>query len=75
MRWSDAWLMTMEHKKTIFQVAVLSILATLVLQVPSLLMGSGIVGLVYGLATGWITLMVGVSLLSSIYELCKGDRA
>jgi hypothetical protein len=65
----EAWSKTEPYKAQIFQATILMILMTLLLQVPYAFLGSGVVGVVVTLVTGWIGLMVGVSLLSAIYEL------
>jgi hypothetical protein len=65
----EAWAKTQAHKAQIFQATILMILMTLMLQVPYAFLGSGVIGVVVSLVTGWIGLMVGVSLLSAIYEL------
>lgn len=72
----EAWSKTEAYKVQIFQATILMILMTLLLQVPYAFLGSGVVGVVVSLVTGWIGLMVGVSLLSAIYELAtsKADR-
>ncbi|MBU2936134.1 MULTISPECIES: hypothetical protein [Pacificibacter] len=65
----EVWSKTEPYKAQIFQATILMILMTLLLQVPYAFLGSGVVGVVVSLVTGWIGLMVGVSLLSAIYEL------
>lgn len=65
----EAWGRTESHKQIIFRATFLMIFATMALQVPSLFAGAGPLSIVVSLATGWIGLMVGVSLLSAIYEL------
>ena len=63
-----AWAMTSKISGAIFQAAILGLMGILLLQVPAVVLGDGIIGLLYELAAGWVILMVGVSLLSSIYE-------
>ena len=70
---SDAWHMTSDHGAAIFQAAILNIGLVLVLSLPSGLMGSGVFAVLYSMVTGWIGMMVGVSLLTAIYQLAKGE--
>lgn len=65
----EAWHRTEPHKQLIFRTTFLMIFVTLALQIPSAFVGAGPIGIVVSLVTGWIGLMVGVSLLSAIYEL------
>ncbi|MBU2889688.1 hypothetical protein [Celeribacter halophilus] len=69
LSFGDAWNATKPYSASIFQAAILSIAALIVVQFVAPVFGSGIVGLLYELAVGWLLLMVNVSLLSSIYEL------
>ena len=71
MKFAEAWEATKPHSGTIMQAAVLSILALMLVQLPSIVLGEGIVALIYELVAGWAVLMVNVSLLSSIYELAE----
>lgn len=66
----EAWALTQPHSSQIFQAAIFGIFAVFVLQLPSFILGTGIIGLLYGLASGWLVFIVGVSLLSAIYSLC-----
>ncbi|WP_226551707.1 hypothetical protein [Celeribacter naphthalenivorans] len=65
----EAWRATKPHSGPILQAAILSVAVLMVVQVIAPVFGSGIIGLLYELAAGWILLMINVSLLSSIYEL------
>jgi hypothetical protein len=72
----EAWYRTEPHKKLIFNATVLMIFATVLLQIPPAFAGAGPFGIIVSLITGWMGLMVGVSLLSAIYELGDtGDKA
>ncbi|NVK45674.1 MAG: hypothetical protein HWE33_05150 [Rhodobacteraceae bacterium] len=65
----EAWQATKPYSGPILQAAILSIAVLIVIQVIAQIFGSGIIGLLYELAAGWVLLMINVSLLSSIYEL------
>ena len=65
----SVWQATDAYKKPILGAAILLALGTMALNLPSFLLGQGVIALVYSLVTGWIALMVGVSLLSAIYEI------
>ncbi|SEL03112.1 hypothetical protein [Pacificibacter marinus] len=70
----SAWTMTASYKTPIFRAAILMIFATMLAQIPTAFLGNGPISLVFSLVVGWAGLMVGVSLLSSIYELAvSGD--
>lgn len=70
----EAWQATKPYSGPILQAAILSIAVLIVIQVIAPIFGSGIIGLLYELAAGWVLLMINVSLLSSIYELAvKGQ--
>jgi hypothetical protein len=69
-----AWEMTSHHRVPIFHAGILMMLAMMLVQIPSAFLGSGPVALVFSLCTGWAGLMVGVSLLSSIYELATSGE-
>ncbi|AJE44950.1 hypothetical protein [Celeribacter indicus] len=75
LRFQEAWQATKPFGGAILQVSVLGILALAVVQIPSVLLGGGLVGLLYELVAGWVVLMVNVSLLSSIYELSMRSRS
>lgn len=66
---AEAWRATAPYSGTILQAGILSILLLLLIQFIAPAFGSGIIGLLYELITGWMILIVNVSLLSSIYEL------
>ncbi|SDF46400.1 hypothetical protein SAMN04488117_104226 [Celeribacter baekdonensis] len=74
MRFAEAWSATKPHSATILQAAILSIVSLVALQILGMLFGNGLPGLIYELVTGWIVLMVNVSLLSSIYEISVRGR-
>lgn len=76
MKLATAWGATKPYTAQISQAAILLLMGTFAMQVLGILFGQGLFGLIYSLVTGWIALMVGVSLLSSIYELAasKADR-
>ena len=71
----QAWSQTEPHKKAVVQATFLMVFGTIVLRIPALMAGSGPIGVVASLITGWVGLMVGVSLLSVIYEISsKGEN-
>jgi hypothetical protein len=69
MTLKEAWERTKPIQKEIYQAVFLVVLVTLVAQVPLFVINVEIIALIYSLAVGWVGLMVGVSLLSAIYEM------
>lgn len=74
LRFGEAWNMTSAIGGPIMQAAILMIALMMVVQLPGLAMGEGLIAVLYELAAGWVMLMVNVSLLSSIYELATGGQ-
>lgn len=74
----EAWAATKGQSGTIILLALMSFALALVLQIPAGLAGaegSRLIGVLYGLVTGWIVLMVGVGVLSTIYgHFVEGRR-
>lgn len=68
MTFGEAWSATAGHTGTVVVLAILTVGFTLLLQVPTLLDGTGgVVTLVYQVAIGWIGTMIGVGVLTSLY--------
>lgn len=65
-----AWSATKGKTGTIIALALMTYALTLLLQIPGGLAGGtgfSLIGVIYGLVTGWIVLMVGVGVLSTLY--------
>lgn len=71
VRMAEAWRSTQGIGKPIFQTVILQMLLIMFVQLPSMVLGTGVVGTLYQLGAGWIVLMVSVSLLSTIYDLSR----
>ena len=68
MTFGEAWTATAGHTGTVVVLALLTVGFTLLLQVPTLLDGTGgLVTLVYQVVIGWIGLMLGVGVLTALY--------
>ncbi|MCK0168757.1 hypothetical protein MWU52_14455 [Jannaschia sp. S6380] len=74
MTMSEAWHATKGHSGTVVLLAVMTWVISFLLQIPALLdgagtgvAGTGVIGVVYGLVVGWMLLMLGVSVLSTLY--------
>ncbi|RPE64703.1 hypothetical protein EDD53_2463 [Pacificibacter maritimus] len=74
MTLKQAWQRTQSIQKEIYQAVFLLVLATLCAQLPMLVLPGELIALLYSLIVGWIGLMVGVSLLSAIYEMSEGQQ-
>jgi len=69
-----AWRKTAPIKTAVFQVGLLATLAGFVLQqVGMLFASSALLTTLYSLASGWVMLMVGVSVFSTIYKLSNDE--
>jgi hypothetical protein len=73
----QAWAATAREGGAIATLALLSVLAVGLLTLPDLIAGGGVslVSTLYGLAVGWVSTMVGVSLLTSLYGICVEGRS
>ena len=72
LTFGEAWAATKGQSATILVLAIVSALAAVVIDIPAmvltLLPGIGfILALIWGLCTGWIKLVVGVSILTTLY--------
>lgn len=70
----SAWKRTKPIATEIWAVAVIFALIGTVIQLPVIALGAGLLGMLYSLVSGWIMLMVGVSLLTTIYQETEGTR-
>ncbi|WP_417258547.1 hypothetical protein [Celeribacter sp.] len=69
-----AWRQTAPIKVAVFQVGILATLAGFVLrQIGVLFSSSALLSMLYSLASGWVMLMVGVSVFSTIYKLTNSE--
>ncbi|WP_417269256.1 hypothetical protein [Celeribacter sp.] len=69
-----AWKQTDSVKSAVFQVGILATLAGFVLQqIGVLFSSSALLSMLYSLASGWVMLMVGVSVFSTIYKLTNSE--
>lgn len=76
MTFRDAWRVTAEHASTVFGLAGLMILMSLVLQIPTLVSGdpSSLISLIYSIVVGWFATMIGISLLTTVFGHCVEGR-
>ncbi len=72
----EAWNATAPAGSAIFTIAILGAVAGIILQLPSVLDANpgSIINLVYGQVTGWIVMMVGISVLTTIYGVYVEGR-
>lgn len=70
----DSWSQSAPHSGTIVGVAVLLVLVNIVLGIPAQLAGANVVGLVLNLIATWITLMLGISILTTLYGVIVEGR-
>ena len=68
VRLGEAWSKTVGSSGAIILLAVLSILAAVAIDLPMLLLGSvPLLGFVWSAATAWLKMMVGISILTTLY--------
>ncbi|WP_417250113.1 hypothetical protein [Celeribacter sp.] len=67
-----AWKRTKPLASDIWGVAVVFTLISVIIPLPAILLGTGLIGVIYTLVSGWVMLMVGVSLLTTIYHETEG---
>lgn len=77
MTLSESWKATASESGSIMVLGVIAIGAGLILQLPSLLGGSGgtVISLIYNLVTGWFAMIIGVSVLTTLYGHMVEGRA
>ena len=77
MSFGDALAATRDSGATLFGLAGLMILGSLLLQMPTILSGDpgSVISLVYGIVVGWFATMIGVSLLTTVYGHYVEGRA
>jgi len=76
----EAWAATKGQNSTILVLAIVSALAAVVIDIPAMVLvflpGIGsILGLLWTLVTGWVKLVVGVSILTTLYGVYVEKRA
>lgn len=76
MSFKEAWQLTSGVSGTLFGLAGLMILASLILQIPTLVSGdpNSIISLVYTMVVNWFATMIGISLLTTVYGYCVEGR-
>ncbi|MGY3438461.1 MULTISPECIES: hypothetical protein [unclassified Marinovum] len=76
MSFKDAWVATRDASGTMAGLAGLMILATFVMQIPTMLSGdpNSTLSLVYSIVVGWFATMIGISLLTTVYGHCVEGR-
>jgi hypothetical protein len=80
LTFGDAWAATKGQSGTILVLAIVSALAAVVLDIPAMVLAylpgiGNILALVWRLATGWVTLVVGVSILTTLYGVYVEKRS
>jgi hypothetical protein len=80
LTFGEAWAATRGQSGTILVLAIVSALAAVVIDIPAMVLaflpGIGtILALLWRLATGWVTLVVGVSILTTLYGVYVEKRA
>ncbi|SLN11342.1 hypothetical protein AQS8620_00096 [Aquimixticola soesokkakensis] len=74
IRIGQAWAATAPYASSIFQTTLIALMMLIPLQAIGVFVGGGVIGVVYALVSGWITLMVGASLLTTIYGMVVEGR-
>lgn len=68
IRFTAGWEATVGESGVMFGLAAISTFATLLLSLPGLILGPiPVLGLLWELASGWVQLMVGISMLTTLY--------
>ena len=76
VRLGDAWRRTAGSSGAIILLAVVSILAAIVIDLPLMVLGSvPLLGFAWGAATAWLKMMVGISILTTLYGHFVEGRA
>ncbi len=76
MRLGEAWNATAPAGSAIFTIAILGALAGIIIEIPALMDSNpgSLVNLIYSNVTGWILMMVGISVLTTIYGVYVEGR-
>ncbi len=76
MSLADAWSATAPAGSAIFTIAILGALAGIIFEIPSMIDSNpgSIINLVYSHVTGWIVMMIGISVLTTIYGVYVEGR-
>lgn len=76
VRLGDAWRRTAGSSGAIILLAVVSILAAIVIDLPLFVLGSvPLLAFAWGAATAWLKMMVGISILTTLYGHFVEGRA
>lgn len=80
LTFGEAWEATKGQSGTILVLAIISAVAAVLITVPGMVLAlipgiGGILALLWQMATGWITLVVGVSLLTTLYGVYIEKRS
>ncbi len=72
LTFGEAWQATRGQSGTILVLAIVSALASVIIDIPAFLLAflpgiGGILALLWTLATGWVKLLIGVSILTTLY--------
>ena len=69
IRLGAAWEATKDQTGTIVSLAIVTLAATLIMQIPSMLNSdpTSIINIVYSLVVGWFMMLIGVSVLTTFY--------
>ncbi len=76
LRFGEAWAATRGATGTLIALAILSAIGVAVLRIPEFIIPDGLVWLtlVWGLVSGWIELIVGISILTTLYGVYVEKR-
>lgn len=80
LTFGESWAATKGQSGTILVLAIVSAVAAVVLSIPGMVLAflpgiGGILSLIWQIATGWVTLVVGVSILTTLYGVYIEKRS
>jgi len=80
LTFGESWAATKGQNATILVLAVVSALAAVVIDIPAMVLAflpgiGGILAMLWRLATGWVTILVGVSILTTLYGVFVEKRS
>lgn len=80
LTFGEAWAATKGQSGTILALAVISAIAAVVINIPAMILAfipgiGGILSAIWQLGTGWVTLVVGVSILTTLYGVYIEKRS
>ena len=80
LTFGEAWAATKGQSGTILVLAVVSAIAAVVINIPAMVLAAipgigGVLSTIWQLGTGWVTLVVGVSILTTLYGVYVEKRS